>query len=250
MSINLDNIRRKLSNGEVLGSVNLPDSLREQHYKKLGITIKLSEERKEQQQVQSVEKAEGHVTTNNSSEPTNQGIGETSKKSIKTMEYLQPLTEFRYVRYCPMCGGGLLEEEVEVGKEEVEVGKEEDPQRHFKCRTCGFEFSTKMKDPKPPVDNVKDFRATPHSRLITETWKKDILPLSDVQINSEYGEIETNSEEIILDFSEIVGYEDIKKLLTKAVKSDSPVHVLISGPPSSSKTVFLMALQKSLGLPS
>ena len=54
-------------------------------------------------------------------------------------------------------------------------------------------------------------------------------------------------EEIILDFSEIVGYEDIKKLLTKAVKSDSPVHVLISGPPSSSKTVFLRALQKSLG---
>jgi Holliday junction resolvasome RuvABC ATP-dependent DNA helicase subunit len=92
-----------------------------------------------------------------------------------------------------------------------------------------------------------------------------LQPLSDVQINSEYGEIETNSEygeietnseygeietnseEIILDFSEIVGYEDIKKLLTKAVKSDSPVHVLISGPPSSSKTVFLMALQKSLG---
>jgi rubredoxin len=140
MSINLDKIRRKLNNGEVLGSVDLPDSLREQHYRNLGISHKADEEeRKEEQQIHRIENGEDHTITNSPSDQNQNtdiyGTTDTSKKNIKPMEYLQPLTEFRYVRYCPMCGGGLVEEE---------FGNDVDTERHFKCKVCGFEFTSKM----------------------------------------------------------------------------------------------------------
>jgi len=41
-------------------------------------------------------------------------------------------------------------------------------------------------------------------------------------------------------FSNVVGYVDIKKLLLRSIVSKEPVHILLTGPPSSSKTVFLL----------
>ena len=41
-------------------------------------------------------------------------------------------------------------------------------------------------------------------------------------------------------FSDIVGYPDIKKLFMKSVVSKEPIHILLTGPPASSKTVFLL----------
>ena len=43
-------------------------------------------------------------------------------------------------------------------------------------------------------------------------------------------------------FSNVVGYPDIKRLLLKSVVSKDPVSILLTGPPSSSKTVFLLEL--------
>ena len=40
-------------------------------------------------------------------------------------------------------------------------------------------------------------------------------------------------------FKYIVGYDDIKELLKKVLKSEKPVHVLLIGPPSTGKTLFL-----------
>ena len=47
-------------------------------------------------------------------------------------------------------------------------------------------------------------------------------------------------------FSNVVGYSDVKKLLLKCIISKEPMHVLLTGPPSSSKTVFLLEMLDSL----
>jgi len=47
-------------------------------------------------------------------------------------------------------------------------------------------------------------------------------------------------------FSNVVGYPDIKRLLLKSVVSKDPVSILLTGPPSSSKTIFLLELLDGL----
>src|SRR5437867_12448826 len=47
-------------------------------------------------------------------------------------------------------------------------------------------------------------------------------------------------------FSDVVGYSGIKKLLLRSVVSKEPVSILLTGPPSSSKTVFLLELLEGL----
>ena len=43
-------------------------------------------------------------------------------------------------------------------------------------------------------------------------------------------------------FSNIVGYSDVKKLLLKSIVSKEPVNILLTGPPSSCKTIFLLEI--------
>lgn len=43
-------------------------------------------------------------------------------------------------------------------------------------------------------------------------------------------------------FNDVVGYEDIKLLLYKMIKSEYTNSVLLTGPPASSKTVFILEL--------
>jgi Holliday junction resolvasome RuvABC ATP-dependent DNA helicase subunit len=57
-------------------------------------------------------------------------------------------------------------------------------------------------------------------------------------------EQDTNEEEEF--FSDVVGYPEIKKLLLKSVVAREPVHILLTGPPSSSKTVFLLDMLHGL----
>lgn len=47
-------------------------------------------------------------------------------------------------------------------------------------------------------------------------------------------------------FSNVVGYSDVKKLLLKSIVSKEPVNILLTGPPSSSKTVFLLDMLDAL----
>ena len=47
-------------------------------------------------------------------------------------------------------------------------------------------------------------------------------------------------------FSSIVGYRDIKRLLFKSVVSKDPISILLTGPPSSSKTAFLLDMLEGL----
>src|SRR4029078_7171984 len=47
-------------------------------------------------------------------------------------------------------------------------------------------------------------------------------------------------------FFDVVGYSDIKKLFMKSIVSKEPVHILLTGPPASSKTVFLLEIAEEL----
>jgi holliday junction DNA helicase RuvB len=47
-------------------------------------------------------------------------------------------------------------------------------------------------------------------------------------------------------FSSVVGYADLKKLLMKSLLSKEPINILLTGPPSTSKTVFLLDILNGL----
>lgn len=45
-------------------------------------------------------------------------------------------------------------------------------------------------------------------------------------------------------FEEIIGHNDIKKILNSAIHSKKPVHILLVGPPASAKTMFLLHISR------
>lgn len=45
-------------------------------------------------------------------------------------------------------------------------------------------------------------------------------------------------------FESVVGQDNIKRLFRMALESDEPVHILLSGPPASAKTMFLQSFMK------
>jgi DNA replicative helicase MCM subunit Mcm2 (Cdc46/Mcm family) len=47
-------------------------------------------------------------------------------------------------------------------------------------------------------------------------------------------------------FDDIIGYEHIKRLFSMALRSSEPTHILLSGPPASAKTTFLLSLRQHL----
>jgi Holliday junction DNA helicase RuvB len=47
-------------------------------------------------------------------------------------------------------------------------------------------------------------------------------------------------------FQEVVGYPELKRLFMKSIISREPVHILLTGPPASSKSLFLLKLGEGL----
>jgi Holliday junction DNA helicase RuvB len=47
-------------------------------------------------------------------------------------------------------------------------------------------------------------------------------------------------------FDDVIGYDDLKELLTKCLVVKDSCNILLSGPPASSKTVFLLSIQKEV----
>ena len=47
-------------------------------------------------------------------------------------------------------------------------------------------------------------------------------------------------------FEEIIGHDHIKKLFQMATTSNEPTHILLTGPPASAKTMFLLSLRQHL----
>lgn len=48
-------------------------------------------------------------------------------------------------------------------------------------------------------------------------------------------------------FSDITGYNDIKELLRESLQLDKPIHVLLYGPPSLAKSMFLWDIERAFG---
>jgi hypothetical protein len=45
-------------------------------------------------------------------------------------------------------------------------------------------------------------------------------------------------------FDDIVGFDDVKLLFEMAIKAERPVHLLLCGPPSSGKSLFMSSLTR------
>ncbi len=60
-----------------------------------------------------------------------------------------------------------------------------------------------------------------------------------------------NSETILLDtsdmFSDIIGYDNVKELLRESLQLEKPIHVLLHGPPSLAKSMFLWDIERVYG---
>ena len=48
-------------------------------------------------------------------------------------------------------------------------------------------------------------------------------------------------------FSDITGYDDIKEILRECLQLDKPIHVLLVGPPSLAKSMFLWDIERAYG---
>ncbi len=71
-------------------------------------------------------------------------------------------------------------------------------------------------------------------------------PLEPESDPDEAPEVDTEAYAKVLTtlFDPIVGYDDVKWLMRRAVMTDEPVHVLLEGPPASAKTLFLMEIAR------
>ena len=49
-----------------------------------------------------------------------------------------------------------------------------------------------------------------------------------------------------ISFDDVIGYDDLKELLTKCLLIKDNCNILLSGPPASSKTIFLLSIQKEV----
>jgi predicted ATPase with chaperone activity len=69
-------------------------------------------------------------------------------------------------------------------------------------------------------------------------WKKDTEILSQ------------NNRPIVIKktkhglFDDIIGFEDVKTLFEMAIEAERPVHLLLCGPPSSGKSLFMSSLTR------
>ncbi len=84
-----------------------------------------------------------------------------------------------------------------------------------------------------------DYRLT-DPQLVRKALSGEVLESAPAP---DEGVDETASLEAVSDlFSPIVGYDDVKDLMLRAVTAPRPVHVVLEGPPASAKTLFLMEI--------
>ncbi len=67
-------------------------------------------------------------------------------------------------------------------------------------------------------------------------------PLSQAEVQKVQDATNNLAEILTTLFDPIVGYDDVKWLMRKAIHTDEPVHILLEGPPASAKTLFLMEI--------
>lgn len=113
-------------------------------------------------------------------------------------------------------------------------------------------------------DNVNDFNAEVDKKLKSAPSLKPSIGPAFEEVAELQSEIEAPTFEEIAKqtgaeaeleleakeefFDEIVGYDDIKKIMLKCIsRSDSePIHVILDGPPASAKSLFLLQMNSKL----
>ena len=66
---------------------------------------------------------------------------------------------------------------------------------------------------------------------------KNIVTFTDYEIDGQEGESDNF-------FDYIIGYNDVKKFLRMSINTEEPVHILLIGPPTSAKTMFIKSMMK------
>jgi Holliday junction DNA helicase RuvB len=95
-------------------------------------------------------------------------------------------------------------------------------------------------NPKLTADEVEAETSTLETLVNDEIEKSNMEKLSS-------DSVEIPKKISIEQFRNIYGYDDVKQLLIDSLNALYPVHLCISGPPGTSKTVFLNTLKKVLG---
>lgn len=89
------------------------------------------------------------------------------------------------------------------------------------------------------------YKSTKHTHyLLTEVGQTLAIEgrLEEEKLEEEKPQLDTS----IL-FQYIVGYEDLKELLRESLQLEKPIHVLLWGPPSLAKTLFLLDIERAGG---
>lgn len=87
------------------------------------------------------------------------------------------------------------------------------------------------------------YRSTKHTNfLLTDVGRSIAASLTEEEAPAEQPKLDVSGL-----FKCIIGYDDLKELLRESLQLDKPIHVLLWGPPSIAKTLFLLDIEKAGG---
>ena len=93
-----------------------------------------------------------------------------------------------------------------------------------------------------------NFKSRSETRYpLTDTGKALANGLNNVPENTQVISAVVEQVNIPPMFDDVVGYDDIKELLTESLRLVKPVHVLLVGPPSLAKSMFLWGIERAYG---
>ncbi|HKG89356.1 MAG TPA: AAA family ATPase [Nitrososphaeraceae archaeon] len=77
-------------------------------------------------------------------------------------------------------------------------------------------------------------------------WFMYLSSASEISASSQPKSTNNNYKQKQIPFDGVVGYNDLKVLLMRCLTSKENCNILLSGPPASSKTIFLLSIQKEV----
>jgi len=83
--------------------------------------------------------------------------------------------------------------------------------------------------------------------MLTDMGKATVEASGTVPIGEETVARDETAIDVSEMFSDIVGYDDIKELIRESLQLDKPIHVLLYGPPSLAKSMFLWDVERAYG---
>lgn len=82
-----------------------------------------------------------------------------------------------------------------------------------------------------------------HGYRLTQRARAEVISGDPSQVEDEVKEAEIPDDI----FEDVIGHDDVKVLLKACLRSEKPVHVLLSGPPALAKSLFLWDIERVFG---